>query len=94
MTSISIASPLRSAAAAATVGGLNLIEPRRLGPWFRAAYRLGMAGMSGLLRCADTTREEDVIVSRGLQDSVLVGAATLGLMDLAEHLLWPGWSTR
>lgn len=84
MTSISIASPLRSAAAAATVGGLNLIEPRRLGPWSRAAYRLGMAGMSGLL-VADTTREEDVIVSRGL-DSVLVGAATLGLMDLAEHL--------
>ena len=84
MTSHSIASPLRSAAAAATIGGLSLIEPRRLGPWSRAAYRLGVAGASGLL-AADTASEEDVLLSRGL-DGVLVGAATLGLMDLAEHL--------
>lgn len=84
MTSNSTASLLRSAAAAATIGGLSLIEPRRLGPWSRAAYRIGTAGVSGLL-VADTTREEEVMLSRGL-DGVIIGAATLGLMDLVEHL--------
>lgn len=84
MTSCSITAPLRSAAAAAVVGGITLIEPRHLGPWSRAAYRIGMAGVSGLLT-ADTTTEEEALLSPSL-DGVLTGAATLGLMDLGEHL--------
>ncbi|AXK44407.1 hypothetical protein [Brachybacterium saurashtrense] len=84
MTSSSIALPFRSAAAAAVVGGLSLIEPRALGPWSRAAYRTGVAGASGLL-LADSTRDQDAILSPGL-DGALLGAATLGLMDLSEHL--------
>ena len=84
MTSYSFPAPLRTAAAAAVVGGISLIEPRRLGPWSRAAYRIGVAGVSGLLT-ADTTTEEEALLSPSL-DGVLTGAATLGLMDLGEHL--------
>ncbi|HEX7351765.1 hypothetical protein [Brachybacterium sp.] len=83
-SAVSVRSVLRPAVAAAVVGGLSLVEPRRQGPWGRAAYRLGTAAASGLL-VADTTREEEALLSRGV-DGVLVGAATLGLMDLAEHL--------
>lgn len=84
MTSRSLTAPLRSVAAAAVVGGLSLIEPRHLAPWPRAAYRIGVAGASGLL-AADTTPEEEALLSPRL-DGVLTGAVTLGLMDLGEHL--------
>lgn len=83
-SAVPVRAVLRPALAAAVVGGLSLVEPRRQGPWGRAAYRLGTAAASGLL-VADTTREEEALLSRGL-DGVLVGAGTLGLMDLAEHL--------
>lgn len=66
------------------MGALTLIEPRRLGPWTRAAYRVGTAAVSGLL-VADTTTEEGALLDPAL-DGLLTGGVTLGLMDLSEHL--------
>lgn len=74
---------LRLTAAAGAVGALSLVEPRRLGPWTRAAYRLGTAVVSGLL-VADTTTEEGALLDPA-RDGLLAGGATLGLMDLSEH---------
>ncbi|MGP5638212.1 hypothetical protein ACTXPS_02060 [Brachybacterium tyrofermentans] len=84
MTSISSGRLLRLTVAAGAVGALTLIEPRRLGPWTRAAYRVGTAAVSGLL-VADTTTEEGALLDPAL-DGLLTGGVTLGLMDLSEHL--------
>ncbi|ATG55556.1 hypothetical protein CFK41_12820 [Brachybacterium ginsengisoli] len=84
MTSISSGRLLRLTVAAGAVGALSLIEPRRLGPWTRAAYRVGTAAVSGLL-VADTTTEEGALLDPTL-DGLLGGGVTLGLMDLSEHL--------
>lgn len=84
MTTLFSGRLLRLTAAAGTVGALTLIEPRRLGPRARAAYRVGTAAVSGLL-AADTTTEEGALLDPAL-DGLLTGGVTLGLMDLSEHL--------
>lgn len=67
---------------AGAVGALTLVEPRRLGPLGRGAYRVGVAAVSGLL-AADTARTSGALLDP-VRDGVVTGGATLGLMDLAE----------
>lgn len=70
--------------AAGITGALTLIEPRELGPWQRAAYRLAVAGGCGLL-VADLAREDEPIIDPA-RDGLLAGGMTLALMDLTEHV--------
>ena len=70
--------------AAGVTGALTLIEPRELGPWQRAAYRLVVAGGCGVLM-ADLAHEDEPIIDPA-RDGLLAGGMTLGLMDLTEHV--------
>lgn len=70
--------------AAGVSGALTLIEPRELGPWQRAAYRMAVSVGSGLLG-ADLAREDEPIIDPA-RDGLLTGGLTMGLMDLTEHV--------
>lgn len=73
---------LRIGLLAGAVGALSLVEPRRLGPVARAAYRVGVASVSGVI-AADTARTSGALLDP-IRDGVLTGGVTLGMMDLAE----------
>lgn len=84
MTITSALRLLRAPVIIGAVGALGLVEPRPLGPWARAAYRVSTAAVGGLL-VADTTSEDASLLSPAL-DGILTGGLALGLMDLSEAL--------
>lgn len=73
-----------AAAAAGAVGAISLVEHRRLGPWSRGAYRVGMAALTGAL-VADSSRLDQPLLDP-VRDGIVAGGITLGLMDLIERL--------
>ncbi|WP_114855500.1 hypothetical protein [Brachybacterium sp. YJGR34] len=83
MTSPAARRLLHLTAAAGAVGALTLIEPRRLGPGPRAAYRVGTAVVSGAL-AADTAQDAPLLDP--VRDGVVAGGITLGLMDVLERI--------
>lgn len=84
MISLTRSRVLRVVAGAGTVGALSLVEPRRLGPFARATYRVGVATATAAL-VADSSRY-DLPVLDPVRDGVVAGGVTLGLMDLLESL--------
>lgn len=70
--------------AAGATGALTLIEPRDLGPWQRAAYRLAVSAGSGLMM-ADVAADDQPLMDPA-RDGLVAGGMTLGLMDLTEHV--------
>lgn len=73
-----------AAAAAGAVGAISLVEHRRLGPWSRGAYRVGMAALTGAL-VADSSHRDQPLLDPA-RDGIVAGGITLGLMDLIEQV--------
>ncbi len=74
------------ASSAAAFGALSLIDPSRLSPARRRAYRAGMAATTAWWAGVSTDRNRTTLVPANVVAGVASGAAVLALSDASENL--------
>jgi hypothetical protein len=79
-------SPVFGASSAAAFGALSLIDPSRLSPARRRAYRAGVAATTAWWAGVTTDRERTTLVPANVVAGVASGAAVLALSDASEAL--------
>ncbi|MFF0905475.1 UNVERIFIED_CONTAM: hypothetical protein RF653_17535 [Kocuria sp. CPCC 205316] len=79
-------SPVFGASSAAAFGALSWIDPSRLSPARRRAYRVGVAATTAWWAGVTTDQERTALVPANVVAGVAAGAAVLALSDASETL--------
>lgn len=79
-------SPVFATASTAAFGGLSLVDPARLSPRRRQAYRAALAATTGLWTAVTTDRDRTLLLPAHLVAGLLAGGATWALADASESL--------
>lgn len=79
-------SPVFGASSAAAFGALSLIDPSRLSPTRRRAYRAGVAATTAWWAGVTTDRNRTTLVPANVVAGAAAGSAVLALSDASENL--------
>lgn len=79
-------SPVFASASTAAFGALSLVNPARLTPRRRQAYRAALATTTGLWTAVTTDRERTLLIPAHLVAGVFAGGAAWALADASEAL--------